>query len=282
VEKNGVRELNVVKIAGLAKNGEPVTKLDEDSAIEPSDSGVGVTPCNPSVAQTTFPSTITVNTSTASSADGASAARTPAAASPKSSSPIDANRLTAKLKALKRPVEEHPLATEVFSYLQILSACFLSFSHGSNDTANGVGALVGLWVTYTTGYALGDGVDDPVFLGIIFFGAASMIIGLWILGHKVIKTMGTKIVHVTSASGFAMEIGTAFTVLLASKIGIPVSTTHCAVGAIVAVGWVKSHKGGVSWTTFRNIALAWVVTLPVAGAVSALIAYLLSTFVVNA
>lgn len=79
-----------------------------------------------------------------------------------------------------------------------------------------------------------------------------------------------------------MEIGTAFTVLVASKIGIPISTTHCAVGAVVAVGWMKSHKGGVSWSTFRNIAIAWIVTLPVAGAVSALVAFLLERYVVQA
>lgn len=71
-----------------------------------------------------------------------------------------------------------------------------------------------------------------------------------------------------------MELGTAFTVLFASKLGIPVSTTHCAVGAIVAVGWFKSHEGGVSWKLFKNIVIAWLVTLPVASLVAALLTYL--------
>lgn len=95
---------------------------------------------------------------------------------------------------LKRPVEELPLTTTVFTYLQIMSACFLSFSHGSNDTANAVGPLVGLWVTYRTGNALSD---DGTLEYIILFGAASMIIGLWCLGHKVIAMIGTQIVEVT-------------------------------------------------------------------------------------
>lgn len=72
-----------------------------------------------------------------------------------------------------------------------------------------------------------------------------------------------------------MEIGTAFTVLICSKLGIPISTTHCAVGAVVCVGWIKSHEGGVSWKTFRNIAAAWVITLPVTCAVAAFTAWLL-------
>jgi sodium-dependent phosphate transporter len=193
---------------------------------------------------------------------------------------VDPNRLQAKLKALKHPVEENPLANQVFNYLQVLSACFLSFSHGSNDTANAVGPLVGLWLAYNDRDALKDVSGDPISEYIILFGAAGMIIGLWVLGHKVIETIGSNLVTVTPPSGFAMELGTAFTVLVASKLSIPVSTTHCAVGAVVSVGWMKSHEGGVSWKTFRNIALAWIVTLPVAGAVSALVAFLLNHFIV--
>lgn len=189
---------------------------------------------------------------------------------------LDPKSLKEKLKQLKRPVEENPLAAQVFNYLQIMSACFLSFSHGSNDTANAVGPLVALWQVYQSGYALTESPYDTSMLLLILFGAVSMIIGLWILGHKVITTIGTKITQVTPPSGFAMELGTGFTVLVASKVGIPISTTHCAVGAVVCVGWFKSHEGGVSWKMFRNIAIAWVVTLPVASAVSALAAYLLN------
>lgn len=282
---------------GPAKEMEELKKLDvvieEDGVSKGSnesfpvakrgtDSGVGFTPSHLSAEPTAFPSTNTVATGASSALLGSSKNGTRTAATPKKQDKpamVDANSLQAKLKALKHPVEENPYANQVFNYLQILSACFLSFSHGSNDTANAIGPLVGLWLTFTGGNALEPKNSDHEY--IIVFGAAGMIIGLWVLGHKVIATIGSNLVTVTPPSGFAMELGTAFTVLIASKVGIPVSTTHCAVGAVVSVGWMKSHKGGVSWKTFRNIALAWIVTLPVAGAVSALIAFLLDHFVIQ-
>uniref|UniRef100_A0A915HRW2 Phosphate transporter n=1 Tax=Romanomermis culicivorax TaxID=13658 RepID=A0A915HRW2_ROMCU len=144
---------------------------------------------------------------------------------------------------------------------------------------NAVAPLVAMYLVYEHGNADIELKYDYSMILLILFGAISMIIGLWILGHKVISTIGTKITQVTPPSGFAMELGTGFTVLVASKIGIPVSTTHCAVGAVVCVGWFKSNEGGVSWKTFRNIAIAWVVTLPVASAVAALAAYLLKIWI---
>ncbi|KRZ03652.1 Sodium-dependent phosphate transporter 1 [Trichinella zimbabwensis] len=180
-----------------------------------------------------------------------------------------------KLKKLHEHLPEDPLAQEVFNYLQILSACFLSFSHGSNDTANAVGPLVAIWCTIKEGRANVDVASNGILEGLILFGAASMIIGLWSLGHRVINTIGTKLTEVTSPSGFAMELGTAFTVLTASKLGIPISTTHCAVGAVVCVGWMRTSSAGVSWKTFGNIAIAWLVTLPVSGSIAALASFLL-------
>ncbi|KRY29042.1 putative phosphate permease [Trichinella spiralis] len=180
-----------------------------------------------------------------------------------------------KLKKLHKHLPEDPLAQEVFNYLQILSACFLSFSHGSNDTANAVGPLVAIWCTVKEGRANVDVASNGILEGLILFGAASMIIGLWSLGHRVINTIGTKLTEVTSPSGFAMELGTAFTVLTASKLGIPISTTHCAVGAVVCVGWMRTSSAGVSWKTFGNIAIAWLVTLPVSGSIAALASFLL-------
>jgi len=284
------KEMEELKKLDVVREEDGVSKSSNESfpigtmAKRGTDSGVGFTPSHLSSEPTTFPSTNTVATGASSALLGNSKNGTKTATPKKEEKQrmVDANSLQAKLKALKHPVEEHPLAMQVFNYLQIMSACFLSFSHGSNDTANAVGPLVGLWVTYKHGQALRNDNDDPAMLYIILFGAAGMIFGLWVLGHKVIQTIGTKIVSVTPPSGFAMELGTAFTVLLASKIGIPVSTTHCAVGAVVSVGWMKSHKDGVSWKTFRNIAIAWIVTLPVAGAVSALAAFLLNRFVVMA
>uniref|UniRef100_A0A5S6QF02 Phosphate transporter n=1 Tax=Trichuris muris TaxID=70415 RepID=A0A5S6QF02_TRIMR len=184
-------------------------------------------------------------------------------------------RLFRSGKRDRLPLAEEPMAQDVFNYLQILSACFLSFSHGSNDTANAVGPLVAIWCTMSEGRANADMTKSGALEYLILFGAGSMIMGLWILGHKVITTIGTKLTEVTSPSGFSMELGTAFTVLVASKLGIPISTTHCAVGAVVCVGWMRTSGGGVSWKTFRNIAIAWLITLPVSGSIAAFASWLL-------
>jgi sodium-dependent phosphate transporter len=177
-----------------------------------------------------------------------------------------------RINHLVTPCPEPVDGSMVYTALQILSSIFLSFSHGSNDTANAVGPLLAVWTTYKTGYALSTSQDD-VNEGLIIYGALAMIVGLWCLGHKVIKAVGEDLTEMTPARGFSMEIGTSFTVLFCSKLGIPVSTTHCIIGAVVAVGWFRA-RSGVSWRLFGKMALAWVVTLPVAGLVSALFTWL--------
>uniref|UniRef100_A0A914WHD0 Phosphate transporter n=1 Tax=Plectus sambesii TaxID=2011161 RepID=A0A914WHD0_9BILA len=185
------------------------------------------------------------------------------------------------IRYVKAPFDEEPRAVKVFNYLQILSACFLAFSHGSNDTANSVGPLVGLFVTYHFGLASYDTDNNPDMEYVILFGALSMLVGLWVMGHRVIKTIGKDLTDITAPSGFAMSLGTAFTVLFASKIGIPVSTTHCMVGAVLCVGIARSNPKGVSWKVFRNIVFAWLVTTPVAGLVSAGVAWVLAHFILG-
>ncbi|XP_035734697.1 sodium-dependent phosphate transporter 1-like isoform X3 [Vespa mandarinia] len=93
--------------------------------------------------------------------------------------------------------------------------------------------------------------------------------GLWIWGRRVIRTLGQDLARITPTTGFTIEVGAAVTVLLASKAGLPVSTTHCKVGSVVCVGWASRGGEGVSWKLFRNIAFAWLITVPVAGCLSA-------------
>lgn len=80
--------------------------------------------------------------------------------------------------------------------------------------------------------------------------------GLCVLGHKVIKTVGQRMSHIHPASGFTIEFGAAVTALCASKIGLPISTTHCLVGSVVSVGCVKAGEG-IRWSIFRNIVFSW-------------------------
>ncbi|XP_061528082.1 sodium-dependent phosphate transporter 2 isoform X1 [Phycodurus eques] len=153
----------------------------------------------------------------------------------------------------------------LFHFLQILTACFGSFAHGGNDVSNAIGPLVALWMIYDQGGVMQDAAT-PIWL--LFYGGVGICAGLWVWGRRVIQTMGKDLTPITPSSGFTIELASAVTVVLASNIGIPVSTTHCKVGSVVAVGWIRSRKA-VDWRLFRNIFLAWFVTVPVAGLFSA-------------
>ncbi|XP_037634699.1 sodium-dependent phosphate transporter 2 isoform X2 [Sebastes umbrosus] len=161
--------------------------------------------------------------------------------------------------------KDKPEVFQLFHFLQILTACFGSFAHGGNDVSNAIGPLVALWMIYDQGGVMQDAAT-PIWL--LFYGGIGICAGLWVWGRRVIQTMGKDLTPITPSSGFTIELASALTVVFASNIGIPVSTTHCKVGSVVAVGWIRSKKA-VDWRLFRNIFLAWFVTVPVAGLFSA-------------
>ncbi|XP_036911374.1 sodium-dependent phosphate transporter 2 isoform X2 [Sturnira hondurensis] len=175
------------------------------------------------------------------------------------------------------PVEEEkeekdtPEVHLLFHFLQVLTACFGSFAHGGNDVSNAIGPLVALWLIYDQGAVLQEAAT-PVWL--LFYGGVGICTGLWVWGRRVIQTMGKDLTPITPSSGFTIELASAFTVVIASNVGLPVSTTHCKVGSVVAVGWIRSRKA-VDWRLFRNIFVAWFVTVPVAGLFSAAVMALL-------
>lgn len=167
---------------------------------------------------------------------------------------------------------DKPEVAKLFSFLQVLTATFGSFAHGGNDVSNAIGPLIALWSIYTEG-SVAQTSETPIY--ILLFGGFGISMGLWIWGRRVIQTIGEDLTKVTPSSGFTIEIGAAFTVLFASKIGLPISTTHCKVGSVVFVGWAKSSRDGVDWKLFRNIVIAWVVTVPLTAGVSALLMLIL-------
>lgn len=172
---------------------------------------------------------------------------------------------------------------KLFSSLQILTACFGSFQHGGNDVANAVGPVIALWVVFSTG-SVYESMGKLSTIGILFIGGLGIALGLWLFGRRVIETVGTGLTKIRPSTGFTIEIGSACTVLLASKFGIPVSTTHCKIGSVVFVGYADGKnkvndlapgEKPVNWRLFGAIFASWVATLPAAMGCSAAIMYLL-------
>ncbi|CAG9814554.1 unnamed protein product [Phaedon cochleariae] len=161
---------------------------------------------------------------------------------------------------------ENKSVSKLFSFLQALTAMFGSFAHGGNDVSNAIGPLITLWLIYSEG-TVQQKAETPLF--ILLYGGLGISVGLWLWGRRVIETIGEDLTTITPSTGFTIEIGSAFTVLLASKIGIPISTTHCKVGSVVFVGYFSSSKKGVDWSLFRNIISAWLITVPIAALLSA-------------
>ncbi|XP_019569558.2 sodium-dependent phosphate transporter 1 isoform X1 [Rhinolophus sinicus] len=163
--------------------------------------------------------------------------------------------------------QDRPQVSLLFQFLQILTACFGSFAHGGNDVSNAIGPLVALYLVYDTG-DVSPKVAIPIWL--LLYGGIGICIGLWVWGRRVIQTMGKDLTPITPSSGFSIELASALTVVIASNIGLPISTTHCKVGSVVSVGWLRSKKA-VDWRLFRNIFMAWFVTVPISGIISAAI-----------
>ncbi|KAM7537890.1 hypothetical protein Aperf_G00000073059 [Anoplocephala perfoliata] len=169
---------------------------------------------------------------------------------------------------------DRPEEAEVFAFAQILTATFGSFVHGGNDVANAIGPVMGLWIVATTGDPLMTAMPK---VWILFYGGVGISVGLCIWGRKVMQTIGTDLSEITPTTGMCMEMGSAITVLIASKVGLPISTTHCLVGSVVFVSFLRERKS-VNWRLFIGIAFAWMVTLPVSCGLSSLAMYLFTVF----
>jgi len=160
----------------------------------------------------------------------------------------------------------------MFSWMQVFTASGFAFSHGSNDIANAVGPFAAIMdvIRFNT-ISAQAAVPTPVMLT---FGVA-LIVGLWFIGKEVIQTVGTNLAKMHPASGFSAELAAAAVVMGASTMGLPVSSTHTLVGAVLGIGMVNKDT---NWALMKPIGLAWIITLPAAATMSALSFLALSYF----
>ncbi|KAF1931246.1 phosphate transporter [Didymella exigua CBS 183.55] len=156
----------------------------------------------------------------------------------------------------------------LWTYAQVASAMMMSIAHGSNDVANAVGPWVASYNTYTTGEVIAR-ADTPIWILIV----AGLLLGLgfWFYGYHVMRSLGNKITQVSPTRGFSMELGAAITVLLASRLALPVSTTQCLTGATIGVALCNFDVRAVNWKQVAFIFSSWIITLPSAGMISGLL-----------
>ncbi len=158
---------------------------------------------------------------------------------------------------------------KVFAVLMIFTACAMAFAHGSNDVANAVGPLAAVVGVLQGGADVAIGTKSSVPGWVLLLGAVGIVIGLATYGYKVIATIGKQITELTPSRGFAAELATASTVVGASAIGLPVSTTHTLVGAVLGVG-IARGIGALNLGVIGKIFMSWLITLPVGAALSIL------------
>jgi PiT family inorganic phosphate transporter len=156
---------------------------------------------------------------------------------------------------------------KVFAPMMLFTACAMAFAHGSNDVANGIGPLAAVVSIISSGGEVMQKSDLPIW--ILLLGGGGIVLGLVTLGYRVMLTVGRKITELTPSRGFCAELAAATTVVLASRTGLPVSTTHILVGSVLGVGLARGI-GALDLRVVFNIIVSWVVTLP-AGAIMAML-----------
>jgi PiT family inorganic phosphate transporter len=156
---------------------------------------------------------------------------------------------------------------KVFTPMMIFAACAMAFAHGSNDVANGIGPLAAVISIVNSGGEVMQKAGLPVW--VLLLGGAGIVLGLATMGYKVMRTIGNEITELTPTRAYAATLAAAITVVLASRTGLPVSTTHIAVGAVIGVGFARGI-GAIDMRLVGKIVVSWVITLPASGIMAAL------------
>ena len=174
---------------------------------------------------------------------------------------------------VKRP--EHSGEEHIFRKIQIGTSCYVALAPGANDVANAIGPLAVIYFIVKTG-SVGTKVPVPLFL--LMFGGIGIAAGIAMAGHRVMGTIGRKITTLNNTRGFSVDFSAATTVLVASKLGLPVSTTHAAVGGVMGVGLARGIEA-VNFRIIFQIMLYWVLTVPASAITSIILFKILQLFV---
>lgn len=173
--------------------------------------------------------------------------------------------VTFAIVKIVKKTELNKTTDRLFSWFQIFTASSFAFSHGANDIANAIGPFAAILDVLKNGTI---NATSPVpFAALAMFGVA-LVVGLWFLGKEVITTVGSKLATIRPTTGFSAELGASIVILLATQFGIPVSSTHILIGAILGIG---VYNKNANWTMMKPIGLAWIITLPAAGIMAALV-----------
>jgi PiT family inorganic phosphate transporter len=163
----------------------------------------------------------------------------------------------------------------IFAILMIVSACGMAFAHGSNDVANAIGPVAAVFSVVKSGGQIGQ--HSPVSVWVLLLGAGGIVLGLMMYGAKVIATVGRRITDLTPSRGLACELAASTTVVLASGTGLPISTTHTLVGAVLGVGFARGI-GALNLKVIGGIFMSWVITLPAGAGLAIVFFFLFRTF----
>tara|TARA_B100001093_G_scaffold487555_1_gene523909 strand:+ start:902 stop:2353 length:1452 start_codon:yes stop_codon:yes gene_type:complete len=160
-----------------------------------------------------------------------------------------------------------------FRYLQIFTAICDAFSHGANDVANSIGPFAAMWAIYNgTDISKKNDMESDAYW-ILGLGGIGIAVGLYIYGQRITHAIGTKLIKVTPSRGVAIELSSALVIIAGSRLKIPLSTTHCQIGATVGVGALENPKtcGGINCKIFAKTALGWIITCIIVGITSGLL-----------
>jgi len=171
------------------------------------------------------------------------------------------------IRARFKPSDPYLGVESIFRKVQVVTSAYVALAHGSNDVANAVGPIAAAYAVLAMGLS---GMEVPVPRWILALGGVGIAVGIFTYGYKVMETVGKKITELTNTRGFSIDFSAATVILVASWLGMPISTTHTVVGAVVGVGLARGVKA-INTSILRDIIISWFVTVPVAALISAAI-----------